>query len=191
MLSINLKHQLVWCRRAQWALAVGLFVACVGFYVTGIRPPSLRLGMIQTRVDARRAQLELARERTNNLVAVQAETERLRERVERFEKHVPAEQDLPQLIADVTRFGQESSLSNLQWRSEAAPRRTPQYTELPIQFTFAGDFRGVFDFLRKTEAMQRLTRVKKLQIKSRPSDAAAGATTVDGQLTMNIYFTEE
>ena len=191
MLSVELKHQLVWCRRAQWALAVGLFVACVGFYVMGIRPPSLRLGVIRTRVEARRAQLELARQRTNDLPAVQADTERLRERVERFEKHVPAEQDLPQLIADVTRFGRESSLSNLQWRSEAAPRRTPQYTELPIQFTFAGDFRGVFDFLRKTEAMQRLTRVKKLQIKSRPSDVAGGATMVDGQLTMNIYFTEE
>lgn len=189
-ITSDLKHQLVWCRRAQWSLAMGLFVACVGFYVMGIRPPTLRLGVIQARLDARRAQLELARQRANSLSAVEAQTGRLQERVERFDKQMMAEQDLPNLIADVTRFGQEASLINLQWRSEAAPRRTLQYTEMPIQFSFGGDFRGVFDFLRRTEAMQRLTRVKKLQIKARDADTESKGA-VQAQLTMNIYFTEE
>lgn len=189
-MKINLKDQVLWCRRAQRALAVGLFVGCVALYVVGIRPPSLRLGMIQARVEARRAQLELARERALGLASVELQTERMRERVERFDKQVPTEQDLPQLIADMTRFGQESALRNLQWRSEASPRRTPQFTELPIQFTFAGDFRGVFDFLRRTESMKRLTRVKKLSIKARDGNAET-VSGVDAQLTMNIYFTEE
>jgi Tfp pilus assembly protein PilO len=183
----KLKNQLVWCRREQWALAVALAVACGGFYVVGIRPASLRSSVVRTRLVAQQAELQLARERIKGLPEIEQETEALRQQVEHFQKTVPDANDLPQAIADVTQFGRESSVLDLQWRSDAKPRRTEQYTELPIQFTFGGDFNGVFDFLHRTEEMQRLTRVKKLDIKARPG----GGGLVDVQLTMNLYFTEE
>jgi hypothetical protein len=48
---------------------------------------------------------------------------------------------------------------------------------------------SVFSFLRQTEQMQRLTRVKELKLKS--SDRADKAGQVEVELSMNIYFAAE
>jgi len=75
----------------------------------------------------------------------------------------------------------------LQWRSEAAPRRTPQYNRIADSSSrFSGEFRGVFEFLRKTEAMQRPHARQEAANPNRadgdPSDGAARGA--GGKLTM-------
>jgi len=65
--------------------------------------------------------------------------------------------------------------------------RTELYTQWPIAPKFEGDFASVFAFLRRAEAMQRLTHVKGLKVHS-TDNGKSGQVQVE--LSMNIYFSE-
>ena len=188
LLHGDLKNQLMWCRRAQGGLFALLLVVAGAIYFFCIRRANLELDAVHVEYAAAQAELQQDQDRTKNLPRVDMEIQRLRQRVEQFDKTLPKQQDLASFIDDVTRISQEASLKKLSWHLDSKPRRSDQFTELPIQFTFEGDFQsGVLEFLRGTEDMQRLTRVRKLDIKS--TDARDGQ--VKAEVTMNIYFGEE
>ena len=67
-------------------------------------------------------------------------------------------------------------------------RNGEQFAEWPISLKFEGDFMNVFSFLRKTEEMQRLTRLRGLRLKGLDHGGKAGQVQVE--LSMNIYFSE-
>ena len=68
------------------------------------------------------------------------------------------------------------------------PTRSELFAEQPVSLKFEGDFLSVFSFLRQTEEMQRLTRVRELRLRS--DDRAARPGQVEVELSMNIYFSE-
>src|SRR5438105_3524197 len=105
----ELKNQLLWCRRAQWALAVALPVAFLVIYVTAIRAPALRCQVIDERATAEQAKLEVARARVASLPDVERDTEALRQRVERADKQLLQHGELPVVIGEVTGIGRDMS----------------------------------------------------------------------------------
>ena len=56
----------------------------------------------------------------------------------------------------------------------------------PIKLTFEGDFISIYSFLRNTEEMPRLTRVRDMKLSSRDKTGQ-----VKFELTMNIYFSPD
>jgi Tfp pilus assembly protein PilO len=183
----ELKRQFLWCNRAQCVLTIGLVIFIALFYLAGIRPTSARLRAIAARESTQRSDLQLAELRAETLPAAELETERLQRGVEEFDSKLPHHQGLPQLIGDVTQMSHRAMLSKLAWRPEAVLKRNDHFTELPVEFTFQGDFLGVVNFLSQVESMQRVTRLRKLDVQSK--DSMDGQ--VDVQLTMNIYYAEE
>jgi len=181
----DLTKQLQWCRRGQWALSLALVTGVILLYVAAVRPAALQAEAIVQRVTAQQAKLEVTRVRVATLGDVERQTRELQDRVDRADKQLAEPGDLPAVIGEVTQYGHDAQLRDLQWRADARPRRTQQLTELPIDISFSGDFARVFDFLRQTEDMQSLARVKRLTLHKQ--DEAA----VQGQLTMNLYFTEQ
>jgi Tfp pilus assembly protein PilO len=183
----DLKDQMRLLTRAQWWMALGLLalIALVGLLL--IHPASARLAAIGERIELQRRELQTAETRLAGLPSVELQTEQLRQRVEYFDRQMPRHRDLPQLIGDVTKISRSVSLGKLAWRPEATQRRTEQFTELPLDFTFQGNFLNVFSFLSHVEDMPRLTRLQKLDLQAK--DGTDGQ--VDVQLTMNIYFSEE
>ena len=186
-MKTDLKNQMLLFTRAQWWMALGLLVliGLVGMLVT--RPASIQLVVIGEQIARQRRELQIAQTRLAALPMVESQTEQLRGRIETFNKRLPSHQELPQLIGDVTQISRRVSLGKLSWRPEPALRRTGQFTELPLEFTFQGDFLNVFSFLSQLQDLPRLTRLRKLDVQAR--DGADGQ--VDVQLTMNIYFSEE
>jgi Tfp pilus assembly protein PilO len=184
----KLKDQLLWLGRIQIGLLAALLLAGAGVYFLGIRPANTDLTIARGQYACVRNELDDDQDRAKNLPLVEKKIQQLRQRVERFDKQLPKQKDLASFINDVTRISQQASLRKLAWHLDSKPRPSDQFTELPIQFSFEGDFQsGVVQFLRGTEDMPRLTRVRKLSLKS--SDAHDGQ--VRAELTMNIYFGEE
>lgn len=183
----DLKSQVLLFGRAQRWMALGLLalIGLVGLIV--IRPANARLVALGERAAQERDELQAAQRRLAALPAVQFQTEELRQHVEAFEHRMPRHEELPQLIGDVTQISRRTSLGKLAWQPETALRRTDQFTELPLQFTFQGDFLNVFDFLSEIEDLPRVTRLQKLDVQAR--DGTNGQ--VDVQLTMDIYFSEQ
>ena len=182
----TLQTQAEWCARAQWVLGVTMVVMIVGFYAAAYRPNKEKLDGLEMQIAAKRRDLTSNRSRVQILPDVLLEVNRMRDRLERFDKKLPKAPELGPFINDITEVSHQTALRK--WTVEpGVPARTDLYAEWPISLKFEGDFNGVFSFLRQAEQMQRLTRVKGLKLKSADSGKSG---QVQVELSMNIYFSE-
>ncbi|HEY8667329.1 MAG TPA: type 4a pilus biogenesis protein PilO [Tepidisphaeraceae bacterium] len=181
----TLQSQAEWCARAQWVLAGGLVAALAAFYLLWYRPQTQKLDGLRTECVAREQELRSNQGNMQKLPVVAMELESLRSRLENAKK-MPKQPDLGQFIRDVTQIGKQVGLDRKWSYQPGMPRKLELYSELPIQLHFEGDFMSVFSFLRATEGMQRLTRVRNVSIKT--IDSKLGQVEV--QLAVNIYYTE-
>jgi Tfp pilus assembly protein PilO len=181
----TLKSQFGWCVRVQWTLAVAMLVLAAGFYLFWYRPGENRLRDLKMQIEARQRELGSNQARASQLPEVTLAVDKLRVRLERFDKKLPKQQELGQFIKDITTLSRHSSLRKIDVRPGPA-HRTELYSELPISFSFEGDFMDVFSFIRQTEDMQRLTRVRSVEIKNHNNKPGE----VEVQLSMTIYFSE-
>jgi Tfp pilus assembly protein PilO len=181
----TLQSQIGWSRRMQMVLAGAFVIFGLFFLMFGYRPQMVELNGLRTHIAEKKRDLDSAQARAKALPMVMAEVARLQQRVERFDKKLPKQQDLGAFIKDITQLSQQTSLRR--WRIDAkAPKRNELYSETPIQIHFEGDYRSAFSFLKQAEQMQRLTRLHNVQI--RVLDSQLGQVEVQAALT--IYFTE-
>ena len=120
-------------------------------------------------------------------VRVMLEVTAKQARLERFDKKLPKSPELHAFINNITEVSNQAGLRN-KWTVEpGVPIRSDLYAEWPISLEFEGDFKSVFNFLRRAEEMQRLTRVKGLKVRGL-NGTKTGQVQVE--LSMNIYFAE-
>ena len=183
----TLQTQAEWCARAQWVLGVVLAVMVIGFYAVAYRPNKQKLEGLEMQIDAKRRDLTSNRTRVQILPDVLLAVNEMRTRLERFDKKLPKEPELHGFINSITEVSAQAGTRN-KWTVEpGVPVRSELYAEWPISLKFEGDFVNVFNFLRRAEEMQRLTRVKGLKL--RGIDAGKSGQ-VQVELSMNIYFAE-
>ncbi|HEY7088528.1 MAG TPA: type 4a pilus biogenesis protein PilO [Tepidisphaeraceae bacterium] len=182
----TLQNQIKWSCRAQWTLATAIALLLGGFFLLGYRPQTQRLGTLREQIAQNQRDLSADRDQTKILPRVQSEVEVLRARLARY-KALPKQQELPQFLKDVFQLGQQASLKRFDLKP-GVPVRDPdqRYNELPLRLTFDGDFVNVYSFLRHTEELQRLTRVRAMNVRGKDR---GGLVKVD--VTMNIYFAGE
>jgi Tfp pilus assembly protein PilO len=184
----TLHTQAEWCARAQWVLGVTLAVIVVGFYVLVYRPNTEKLDGLEMQIAAKRRDLNSNRTRVQILPDVVIAVNEMRNRLDRFDKKLPRNPELHAFINSITEVSSQAGLRN-KWTVEpGVPVRADLYAEWPIALKFEGDFTNVFNFLRRAEQMQRLTRVKGLKV--RQLDGAGKSGQVQVELSMNIYFAE-
>jgi Tfp pilus assembly protein PilO len=181
----NLQNHVRWFIRAQWALA-GLMLALLGvFLVFGYRPQLAHLRQLQLETSQRQYELRMNQLKTEALPAIAADVKMLRQQLDASKK-LPPQQELPQFMKDVAALGQECLLQDFTFK-QGVPAPGSLFCEQPISLSFDGDFLDAFNFLRRTEEMQRLTRIRQMSIKTKDGDPGR----VQVQLSMNIYFAPE
>jgi Tfp pilus assembly protein PilO len=179
---LTLQNQIVWCRRLQSTLGAVMLASAVTFYVFGYRPQTARLRDLEVRTAARQRELEANQQKARDRTRIAAANERLRLELDRFRK--PSKrQEFSQLVKDLTLAAQQASLRRFNYKP-GVPSRGEMFYELPLSVSFEGDFLSASNFLRATEDMQRLTRVRSLKLKSK--DIKNGNVRAD--LTVNICF---
>ncbi len=181
----TLQNQIRWCARAQWTMTVATLALAAAFYLLGYRPLTHRLHALHAQIDECERDLMESRLQTKILPDVAGEVEKLRARLERSHKSIPPQQELPQFIRDVTQLSQQAALRPFSYKP-GVPARGELVNELPITLNFAGDFVNVYTFLRNTEEMPRLARVRGISIRAKDKTGQ-----VNVQLSMNIYFAAE
>jgi Tfp pilus assembly protein PilO len=180
-----LQNQINWCGRAQWTMGIIGVIGLVVFYAGWYRPTARKLETLKLQIQSKQRELEQNQDRAKTLPILAFQVQKLAGEVQAYDRQFPKQPDLGRLIKDITQISQQLALQ--EWKYQpGAPKKGQAFFELPIQMNFSGDFLNVASFLRQVEDMQRLTRVRKLQLKTR--DGKAG--TVDVDLTMNVYFSE-
>lgn len=183
----TLQTQAEWCARAQWVLGIALAVMVVGFCAIVYRPNKQKLDDLNMQIAVKHRDLVNNRTRVQILPDVVLEVNKTRNRLERFDKKLPKTPELHAFINNITDVSDQAGLRNKWTVKPGVPVHSDLYTEWPIALEFEGDFNNVFNFLRRAEEMQRLTRVKSLKVHG----MGAGKTgQVRVELSMNIYFAQ-
>jgi Tfp pilus assembly protein PilO len=178
----TLRNQIVWCTRAQWALCAVMVATLIAFHVLGYGPLSKRLAGLRGQIAARQQELAENHRKASKRNEIAARNEKLRQELDRLKKP-SRQQELPELIKDLERGKSLASLRRYEQKA-GVPVRNDLYCALPITMSFEGDFTSIFSFLRSTEDLQRLTRVRNLKLKAK--DDRTGQ--VQACVSMNIYF---
>jgi Tfp pilus assembly protein PilO len=150
----------------QWAMAALSLAMAVGFYFGLIRPADNRRVASRTNIELQLNKLADNQREAKRLPVVREEVRVLKSRLVGLDKKLPKRPDTDQV---------------------GAPRRNDLVSEMPISLNFNGDFQSVIAFLRASEELQRLTRVRSLTIKNR--EPLKGNVEVD--VAMNVYFDGE
>lgn len=170
----------------QWAMGILALLLLALFFFATILPANRRRALAVEKTRMHRVQLAANEKEAMQLPAVKEEVKQLKSRLNGLDKKLPKRPDTDQFGREITQVSENCSLTKVNMQV-GAPRRTELFSEMPIGLNFTGDFTSVVAFLRQTEDLQRLTRVRNLSIKTR--DASKGLVDVD--MAMNIYFADE
>jgi Tfp pilus assembly protein PilO len=180
----SVKSQSAWCVRAHWTLSGVMVGLIIVFFAFGFRPAWSRQRLLRDETERAKRELETSRSRAANFLVLASEVKRLENQLLKFNKRLPRTMELPEFINEMTQASQQCNLKPVY--HPQAVKKLDLYSEVPITMTFTGDFTSVFNFLRQMEGLQRLTRVKSLNLKSK--DAKLGQ--VEASLVMNIYYSD-
>jgi Tfp pilus assembly protein PilO len=167
----------------QWAMAGLSFAMAVGFYFGLIRPADNRRVASRANIDWQLGKLADNQREATRLPAVREEVRALKTRLVGLDKKLPKRPDTDQFVREITQVSEQCSLKKVNMQV-GSPRRNDVVSEMPISLNFNGDFQSVMAFLRSSEDLQRLTRVRSLNIKNR--EPLKGNVEVD--VAMNVYF---
>jgi Tfp pilus assembly protein PilO len=181
----SLKSQIRWCARLQFGLGVTVGLAVLLFYLGSYQPHDRKMGQLTEQLLQTQRDLQVSQAQAQRLPSVTADLTRLRAELADYKK-LPSKSELGDFVAQINQLHSETDLHKWELKINGAPTRHEQFTEQLVSLTFEGDFVNVFNFLRRAEDMQRLTRVSNILIHG--ADLKAGVVTVD--LSMNLYYSE-
>lgn len=184
---VSLKKQIRWCLRAQLSLGGLLLIIGCGFYLLGYRPTTNRLHSLDAQIAGMQQELSDNSAKSRILPEVAREVRTLRLRLDGSKK-LPKDMDVAGFINDVTRISQGTQLRKPQYRPDT-PKRYELFSLYPIQLELQGNFANIFAFIRDTEALPRLSRVRTINIKTDQTSKEPGSVTVD--LGMDLYFSPD
>lgn len=188
----TLHNQIEIVKKAQMMVAILLVAVLAAFYFAVYRPQMLRMARLRIEIQSRTSMLSINQRKAQDLPQVARDVERLTAELHQIDKQLPKQEEYGQFTKEINAIKEkQSSLGDIAFnRDNPIKRDDPKYSELfkelPLAMRFQGDYVSVFSFLRQTEDMQRLTRLRSLSIKSKPDKPGQ----VDVQLSMNIYWAE-
>ena len=107
----------------------------------------------------------------------------LEEAIKFFEKKLPQERDIDQILKEVWSMAEQNQLTTKTIKT-MKNQRGAAYSEQPIEMTLSGNFGGFYEFLLKLERLPRLTRVSQLSL-----DKINGAEgSMEAKLVLSIFF---
>ncbi|MFQ5881721.1 MAG: type 4a pilus biogenesis protein PilO [Candidatus Methylomirabilales bacterium] len=101
---------------------------------------------------------------------------------------LPEEKEIPSLLTQINRLGQEAGLVFTLFKP-GKPIRGDLYTEIPIQMKAKGTYHALGRFLEKLSRMERIVNIANLKLapaKARPGTKTASAT-IAGEFTATTF----
>jgi type IV pilus assembly protein PilO len=150
------------------------------------RPVNSEIGQAKAEIEHMRLRLAKVQESTARNLDLQRENEESRHKIEAIEARLPSSKEVDTVVRQVSDLAVESGLESPAIESDK-PVSAAVYMEQPLKMRIAGDFGGFHEFLRKLEALPRITRVLDMKM--------LRATEVNGHMkaefTLSIYFQPE
>lgn len=167
-----------------------LFALLLGFlggaYWLGFRRLQEQRTFYQRDIAAKHTMLAALAASSASVTELETRLTKLRESVTRFERKLPKQKEVDQILSDVWKLGEKHSLRAQSVRPLRVDR-AGACSEQPIELAFEGPFNGFAGFLRELESSERIVRITELDLKT----ATDSKKPMQAKLTLNIYFEPE
>ena len=157
----------------------GLFVAVV------IVPTSLRNSRNQARIDKARDSLGLGEVDESELQRLRKQVQQKQQLVKRNGQEVPDEQDLPEVLRDISGLISATGVTEQQIVTNKV-QDFADYSIMPVKMQFNAPFATAFDLLKKIETMKYVVRIDSLNVNAE-TDYPAQPLMVD--LELSAFYT--
>jgi Tfp pilus assembly protein PilO len=178
----RLMRQMLLLARLQWVCLAAMIFAAGSFYALVYRPQDQELQALNGQIELKKEELSSDKSRTDKLPAVTGELAALTRRLAGFKK-LPRDPQYGDFVMDINLAKGRSALTNLDIEPKT-PKRGDLYSEQPIVLTFNGSFVDVQTFISQIESLDRLTRLRDVEVKSMEGHDG----TVSVTLSINIYY---
>ena len=123
---------------------------------------------------------------TSGVSDVDKKVAELEEAIKFFEKKLPQERDIDQILKEVWNMAEKNQLTTKTIKTMKS-QRGAAYSEQPIEMSLSGNFSGFYEFLLKLEKLPRLTRINQLNL-----DKISGKEgEMEAKLVLSIFFEPE
>lgn len=163
-------------------LLVLLGTAYVAFQYM-IKPANKRIAEQKLRVQQKLdklARFEQARAKVKDL---DAQVEQLQDAVAFFESKLPPSSDIHKVLKQVTVIAQQQGLKTKSIKTLPLAQSNG-YIEQPLKMELSGDYIAYYSFMTELERMDRITRVRELELRKQPKNEGQANAT----FTMSIFF---
>ena len=166
-------------------IVLGIVAAVtVAAFVTVFLPQSREMDDLRKEIASREAALATDAAKAAVLPAILRQVRAMQARYKNFDQKLPQQKDLGEFLTEVSKNMGSVGLSN-QLIEPGVAKREALFHTLPIIMRFRGSYLSLASLLQRIDGMERLTRVRRMNIKTDPK-----SDDLDIELQMNIYFTE-
>ena len=165
------------------AVMAGLLVA---IYVLVWDKAQTKIAGMERKTEEKLKPLSDLERATSGVSDVDKKVAELEEAIKFFEKKLPQERDIDQILKEVWNMAESNQLTTKTIKTMKS-QRGAAYSEQPIEMSLSGNFNGFYDFMLKLEKLPRLTRVNQLNL-----DKISGKEgAMEAKLVLSIFFEPE
>ena len=155
-------------------------------YLLVFAPQNREIAKTKAEISDKQKELSNLQEESRKSDGLIEANEKIRRDIESIEARLPTNKEIDSIVRQVSDLAVESGLAAPLINTEKSVSAA-SYMEQPINMVITGNFTGFYDFLRKLEHLQRITRIHSMRIQR--SDKVNGHMRAD--FTLSIYYQQE
>lgn len=163
------------------------FVLIIGMaYVSWaymIKPANTHLTETRATMEQKRAKLDELAQATAAAENLTEQLEKIEQAIEVFESKLPPDSEIHTVLESVTLIAQRHGLTPKTIRT-LKQEKNRGYIEQPLEMELHGDFNSYYAFLLELEKMDRITKLRELNLKKKSKHE--GQT--EAKFIMSIFF---
>ena len=147
-----------------------------------IKPANKNLEQERAKVQTMTAKLEELERATAAAKDLSTQLKKIEEAIQAFESKLPPSSEIHSVLQDVTLIAQRHGLTPKSIRTHKN-KDNRGYIEQPIAMELTGNFSSYYAFLLEVEQLDRITKIRELELKKAEKEGQTEATFV-----MSIFF---
>lgn len=154
-----------------------------GAYFLGFKRLQEQRAFYTSDINQKQETLSIVAQSSATLAQLEAELSGLQNTVRAFEKKLPREKEVDQILGDVWTMAEDHALRTTSVKPLKADKAGTA-NEQPIEMTFEGEYPGFERFLQALEASDRIIRITLLEVRK----ITDGQKPMQVRMVLNIYF---
>ena len=154
-----------------------------GSWWFGFRKVEARREVLLAETAQKQRELTELRQATADVDDLGRRIDDLQAAIEFFESKLPREKEVEKVLRDVWSAAENHGLEIKRFET-LPPTRSSHYSEQPIRLELGGDFEGFYAYLLELEALKRITRVTKMNLKKVQDRSGA----MEAEMVLSIFF---